>query len=40
MIGNDCPTEVKMLMTRCWDKFPENRPNFIEVLATLNHITV
>lgn len=27
-VDKECPIEWRMLMTRCWDKFPSNRPNF------------
>lgn len=35
LVDKDCPFELKMLMMRCWDKFPSNRPNFNEILASL-----
>ena len=31
---NKCPTEVYKLMLRCWEQKPENRPSFVEIIAT------
>ena len=27
-LPEDCPKDLKALMCRCWDKEPQNRPNF------------
>ncbi len=40
MIDSDCPYEMKMLMIKCWDKMPENRPSFKEILEILNNIQI
>ena len=35
LVDKECPLELRMLMMRCWDKFPSNRPNFNEILHCL-----
>ncbi len=39
-IPNDCPPQLVQLMIRCWDKTPEVRPNFQEILAYLTTMPV
>jgi hypothetical protein len=38
LVDKECPMELKMLMMRCWDKFPSNRPNFNEILTCLDYL--
>ena len=38
LVDKECPIELKMLMMRCWDKFPSNRPNFNEILTCLDYL--
>jgi len=33
-----CPPEIYTLMTRCWDKKSDERPNFSEIYEILDHI--
>ncbi|CAI5511134.1 unnamed protein product [Closterium sp. Naga37s-1] len=34
----DCPSQITKLITRCWDRDPEKRPDFDEIAAYLERI--
>ncbi|CAI5972126.1 unnamed protein product [Closterium sp. NIES-65] len=34
----DCPSQITKLVTRCWDRDPEKRPDFDEIVAYLERI--
>eukprot|EP01132_Coremiostelium_polycephalum_P003313 gene3313-4152_t len=37
-INEQCPEELKSLITRCWDEIPDKRPNCEEILDTLHRM--
>lgn len=39
-IPPDTPTHLRLLMESCWDPYPENRPDFEEINAALDEITI
>jgi serine/threonine protein kinase len=36
--SKEIPTEIKILISKCWDKNPENRPTFSDIVKELKKI--
>ena len=39
-IPNGCPVEVYNVMTACWNKDPQNRPDFEELAQSIEECSV
>jgi len=39
-IADDCPEAIKLLLKRCWDQNPKNRPSFPEIVFRLDEALV